>query len=241
MRQPKWIINRITRRWGVQLFPYVSTYSGSERGRQAVFESHFTKNFWGSGGSRSGIGSEAIRAAPYRSRLEGLLERRRISSMFDAPCGDLAWMGKLLEGVSDLEYIGADISPNLIREMRRTHPTLDLRQFDVCIDVFPKVDVWHCRDCLFHLSFDEMWDALRNFALSEIPWALITTHRSRWLRNEDIETGGFRFLDLEKAPFSLPAANEYLADYAPGVDFPRYVGLWSRAQIASTLRREGRL
>lgn len=69
-------------------------------------------------------------------------------------------------------------------------------------------------------------------------YALITSHRTRLLhRNMDVGYGGFRFLDLERAPFFLPAPVERIPDCRRGHDFPRYVCLWSRGQIAQAVAR----
>ena len=99
-------------------------------------------------------------------------------------------------------------------------------------------DVWHCRDCLFHLPYDDIQRALANFARSGIRYALITTHKSRFLhRNLDVGVGGFRLLDLERSPISLPSPVESISDFQWGRDFPRYVGLWTRQQIADAVAR----
>jgi hypothetical protein len=50
---------------------------------------------------------------------------------------------------------------------------------------------------------------------------------------------GFRFVDLERAPFNLPKPLAYLPDYRRGFEFPRYVGLWSRTMIRDALAKAG--
>jgi hypothetical protein len=108
--------------------------------------------------------------------------------------------------------------------------------FDIIADPFPETDCWHCRDCLFHLPFEAIHQALANFTSSGIGHVLITSHRSRILhRNLDVGFGGFRFLDLECAPFFLPPPLKRIPDYRRGHDFPRYVCLWSRDQIAQAV------
>jgi hypothetical protein len=135
-----------------------------------------------------------------------------------------------------IEYVGGDISSLVVEEGRCRHPTLDLRVFDITKDSFSEADVWHCRDCLFHLPFEAIRRALSNFASSSIPFALITSHRAHFLhRNLDVGFGGFRFLDLQRAPIMLPGPLERIPDFTVGRDFPRYVCLWSRAQITDAL------
>lgn len=205
----------------------------TDRPRRAeVFDQILTANSWNNPESLSGSGSTLQRTAQYRASLLELIRKSGWTTFFDAPCGDLNWMPELLQAI-DIEYLGADISALAIEAAKRRLPTANLRTFDICVDPFPKADVWHCRDCLFHLSHAECLAALRNFASSEIPFALITSNTARWLKNIDIRTGNWRLLDLERAPFSLPPPILRLNDFPTGREFPRYVCLWSRDQIAS--------
>lgn len=202
-----------------------------------VFDEIYHGNYWGSAESRSGVGSETGFTARYRERLSTLLHAHGLRRLFDAPCGDLNWMVQLItEPSNDIDYVGGDISASVIEDARQRHPELDLRIFDITTDPFPVADVWHSRDCLFHLPFEAIFRALSNFVDSVIPYALITSHRARLLhRNLDVDFGGFRFLDLERPPFSLPHPIERIPDFTVGRDFPRYVCLWSREQIAQAV------
>jgi hypothetical protein len=137
-----------------------------------------------------------------------------------------------------IDYLGGDISPLVVQDAKSRHPQFEVRLFDITSDAFPEVDVWHCRDCLFHLPFTDIRRALENFLDSNIPYALLTTYRSwRPVRNLDVTVGGFRYLDLEAAPICLPKAEHYIPDYLLGWDFPRYVGLWSHDDVAGALIR----
>jgi hypothetical protein len=229
-------LNRAGRRFGVLPFP--PTFEGGLEGagdRSQVFEEIYAKNFWGSPQSRSGPGSEVARTERYRSALVELLRRRNIRSMFDAPCGDLNWMKLVLEELP-IAYSGGDISDYALEEARKNCPGVDVRRFDICSDAFPSAELWHCRDSLFHLSFPDIWLALENASRSNLSYALITTNRSIYLKNLDIETGGSRYLDLERPPFRLPRALEYLFDGEPG-EFPRYVGLWTMDSVRECVSR----
>ncbi len=229
-------VNRLGRPFGINPFPraFPNPFSDREESRQRVFEHIFATNFWGSDQSRSGLGSEEAFTERYRCELETLLKKKRYTSIFDSPCGDLNWMTDVIASTG-IHYVGGDISSGVVESVRQRHPELDVRMFDICEDTFPNVDVWHCRDCLFHLPFTDIRKALANYVSSQIPHALLTTHKGRWHRNLDVTVGGFRYLDLERAPINLPRAACYLKDYTPIMDFPRYVGLWSREDVASAL------
>ena len=135
-----------------------------------------------------------------------------------------------------LSYTGADIAPTLIERNRRRFPQYEFLEFDITRDDFPTVDVWQCRDCMFHLSDSMIWDALRNFARSNCGYALLTTYRGI-LKNADTEPGGWRYLDLTRHPFRLPAPEVMLRDYRRGRDFPRFLGLWRREAIVGALAK----
>jgi len=225
-------LDRVVRPLGVALISFtryaVVPAPRTEGASASRFDGIAADNLWGSAESLSGKGSEIHQSAPYRERLIRLIDERNFGSMFDAPCGDLNWMRLVLEE-RPIRYVGGDISDTVVELNRKRYPHLQFTRFDITRDSFPAADVWHCRDCLFHLSNDDIFLALRNFVSSEIPFALITNHRGM-IRNVDMETGGWRYLDLMRAPFNLPRPLERLSDYRFG-DLPQMVGLWSRAQI----------
>lgn len=230
--------DRITRPFGVSLISFgrLGAIPPSPHGSctKSKFDEIAKANIWGSAESLSGSGSEIARTERYREALTRLIWAECFGSLFDAPCGDLNWM-RLVLGEVDVDYVGGDISPALIRRNRDRYPDLKFVEFDLTSDPFPSVDVWHCRDCLFHLSYRDIELAFRNFAKSDVPYALITSH-SGLIRNVDVESGGWRYIDLRRPPFNLPAPRERLADYQFG-DLPRYVCLWSREQIEQALSR----
>ena len=233
----KRVVNRLGRPFGINPFPraFPNPTTSQIVDRADVFDSIYRSNFWGSGESRSGVGSEVDFSLAYLARLRALIGERGLKRLFDAPCGDLNWSIGLARDPG-VAYVGGDISASLIADLRQQYPEVELTVFDICTDRFPEADVWHCRDCLFHLPFADISRAFENFARSSIPYALLTTHRARWLhRNLDVSLGGFRFLDLERPPIGLAEAEAYLPDYRKGSDFPRYVGLWSRAAIVEAI------
>lgn len=230
------VINKIGRPFGINPFAraFPNPLSQGPVSRQAVFDRIFAANYWGSQQSHSGLGSEKAFTQIYCRELQELIRTQHFSSMFDAPCGDLNWMPEVVMATG-ISYVGGDISTSVVERARQCHPGFEIKNFDICEDPFPTVDVWHCRDCLFHLSFGDIRNALSNYLSSRIPYVLLTTHKARWHRNLDVTTGGFRYLDLERHPINLPPATRYLRDYKFGVDFPRYVGLWPREAVEKAL------
>ena len=234
----KRLVGRALRPFGINLFPrrFENPLMQEGIGDQELFDAIFETNYWKSEGTKSGFGSEEHFARSYRDRLDSLLRVRKLYHIFDAPCGDVSWMSVMVSNNSQFRYTGADISPRLLASARQRFPDFDLRLLDITKDSFPLADVWHCRDCLFHLPFLSIKNALINYVNSGIPYALITSHRSRLFhRNLDVTTGGFRILDFELEPFSFDSPECRLQDYRIGFDFPRYVCLWPRRSIVRAI------
>jgi len=62
-----------------------------------------------------------------------------------------------------------------------------------------------CRDCLFHFSYQDIFQFFKNFLSSKIDYLLLTSHLNDKpkFKNEDIVTGDFRFIDFFSKPFNF--------------------------------------
>lgn len=203
---------------------------------QARFEEIHNGNLWGSAESVSGWGSTLENTATYRRELVGFLREKGIRSIFDAPSGDMNWMPRVLAEV-DIDYLGGDIVLALVETNRRTHSHLRFQQFDITRDSFPETELWHCRDCMMHLSFAQVWASLEGFAASSMRYALLTSYAPWGHRNRDITPGDWQPINLRAPPFHLPRPLAWLKDYRLGAVLPRFVGVWNREQIQSALGR----
>jgi len=199
-----------------------------------VFEHIFDSRYWGDKESVSGLGSSMSQTEHVRRELPLLMKRHNLHTLFDAPCGDLHWMRHILE-TNDIAYIGGDIVPGVVEAAKANCPSKNasFRVFDIMTDDFPKADIWLCRDVLFHLSNKNIFETLRNFGRSEIPYILVTTHTAPEVINRNIVTGDFRRIDLFKPPFNFPASVvvDRFVDFAPPAN-PRDLVLIRREDIA---------
>jgi hypothetical protein len=204
--------------------------------RREVFRDIYRYNLWGNGDSASGHGSTMASTEQLRKELPSLVANFGIRTMFDAACGDYNWMASL-RLVLDL-YIGADIVPELILKnkqkyegIRRKFVTLDITR-----QVPPRVDLILCRHCMIHLPLDDIQRCLSNFKKSGSKFLLATTLPG-CTENTDIQTGGFREINLELSPFSLPPPAARIHDIVV-IDGQRYENgwlyLWPLAGIVET-------
>jgi hypothetical protein len=198
-------------------------------GVTAVFTEHYKNNSWGVEETRSGLGSTVYSTEAIRAALPQLITEFQIRTMLDIPCGDLNWM-RLLD--LPVTYIGADIVEEIVAHNQRRYSsqTRSFLRIDLITDPLPKVDLILCRDCLFHFSFQHIRQALTNIKRSGGAF-LLTTTNPLLERNHDIVTGGWRRLNLQGPPFSLPKPVMLIGEKSPYPADDRHLGLWRISDI----------
>jgi hypothetical protein len=205
---------------------------------ETVFSNIHLENTWGSQESVSGEGSTFVQTDVIRSRLPALIQQWGIRTMLDLPCGDFHWMKEIS---LDLDhYIGSDIVSALIERNRQRYGrgAPNLREFvrlDVTSDDLPCVDLVFCRDCLVHLTNADVIKALKQVKASGTTYLLTTTYPERkW--NENIPTGLWRPLNLERPPFNLPRPLDVVIEGSTegkGGFSDKCLGLWRVADLPS--------
>ena len=203
---------------------------------EKVFSRIYRRNYWGSGESASGQGSELSYTANLRRELPTLLKDYGVSRFLDAPCGDFNWMRHVVPGPG-IEYIGGDIVKALVRRNRREFGAagVSFRHMDITRDPLPAADLMMVRDCLFHLSYSDICRFLENFRRSGIELLLTTTHLPPDGENSDIETGDWRTIHLFAPPFCFPQEPlRRIEDWVPP-HHRREMCLFTRDQAAVAL------
>jgi hypothetical protein len=183
--------------------------------------------------SISGPGSSMRQTKEIRRRLPLLLQHLAVSVLLDAPCGDFHWMAEVSLGVDT--YIGIDLLEDLIQRNREKYsaPDRHFLELNLLEDGLPKADLVLCRDCLGHLSYEEIWRALGNFVASGSRYLLTTTFPGR-TKNADIRTGGWRPVNLQAVPFSLPTPLMIMDEKCTesgGAFKDKSLGLWRLADV----------
>jgi hypothetical protein len=198
----------------------------------------YKNNHWSSSESRSGTGSTLKYTANLRKELPNLFSKYSIHRVLDAPCGDFNWMSHLLPSVN-IEYIGADIVKPLIENLNNKYSSAKIRfiHCDLVKEIPPQVDLMICRDCLFHMSFQDTKSVLENFIQSKSTYLLTTTHKNMGdsFTNRDISTGDFRCIDLFSKPYNFPTDPLYVIQDWIAPDPERKMCLWNREQVLLAL------
>lgn len=201
------------------------------------FSKIYAINYWGNSESLSGKGSTVEHTEKLREFLPYIFKKYKVGIVFDAPCGDFNWM-RLVVDKLDVNYLGADIVPELIKNNKQNYQTekISFIEMDLTKDLFPNADLMICRDCLFHLSFEDTKKLLKNFLDSNIEYLLTTTYANKSLFvNTDIVSGHFRLIDLTISPYNFPSSPLEMIEDWKFPDHKRFMYLWSRQQVKSAI------
>lgn len=197
------------------------------------FTEIYKNNYWRNNESRSGSGSTLAYTENLRKELPDLFFEHDIKHLLDAPCGDFNWMSLVVRDTG-IQYTGGDIVAPLIDDNKRKYAkdNVDFIHLDITKGPLPTADLMLVRDCLFHLSYQNILDFLKVFATSDIPLLLTTTHLNpgNTFENKDIPTGHFRNIDLFSAPFSFSEPQKRILDNIAG-EHTRDMCLFTREQV----------
>ena len=204
-----------------------------------VFTDIYARNAWNGRDSFSGTGSDLYQTRIIAKAIPALLREVAASTMLDVPCGDFHWMSRV--DLSGVDYVGADIVDEIIQKNRALHarPGVRFCTLDLLEDNLPKVDLILCRDCLVHLSFDDVYTALGNVCRSGSQYLLTTTFPDR-PDNRDILMGDWRPLNLEQAPFNLPPPLRRIDEgctEGDGYFVDKSLGLWRIDDVRRALKK----
>lgn len=194
----------------------------------AVFAKINSENKWGGKESVSGKGSDFAQTQKIIKEIPLLLEKYKIKTLLDLPCGDHNWMKEI--NLTNVTYIGGDIVESLVTKNNLAYGS-DKKKFlhiDIINDDLPEADLILVRDCFVHFSYENIIKALYNIKKNNIEYILTTTFT--WTRsNYDITTGNWRPLNLFKKPFNFPKPKEIIVEgctESGGQYFDKSLALW---------------
>lgn len=174
---------------------------------EGVFNQIYADAIWGKnseGYGTSGSGSTLENTTVYREFLTSFLRTYKIHSVVDIGCGDWSFSKEIPWG--DIAYTGIDIVKTLIEKNERLYgkKNISFIHADLIRDDLPKADLLICKDVLQHLTNEQIMTFLAK--IKDYRYCLLINGiypETLSSHNPDIETGGYRPLDLTKPPFNL--------------------------------------
>jgi hypothetical protein len=204
---------------------------------EEIFTSFYEKNHWRDEQSKSGPGSSDFETKHIRAILPSLIQELNVNVLLDVPCGDFNWM-KFID-LGNCDYIGADIVKELItiNQNKYGNPKRKFFSCDLTKDELPYADLILCRDCFFHLSFEDIFAAIENLKASKSKYLLTTTHPDT-RENFPIVTGGYRSLNMCLEPFNFPTPLKLIYERrdAGFADTDKCIGLWKLSDLPKKKR-----
>ena len=176
-----------------------------------IFTNIYLNNKWGDKESFSGSGSNLRQTRVILKSLPNLINKYKIKSFLDIPCGDFYWMKEF--NFEDLNYIGADIVKEIIdkNNINYSKKNINFLNLNLISDDLPHADLLFCRDCLVHFSFEDIFKALKNIKRTKCKYFMTTNFYKRDI-NENIPTGAWRTINLCKPPFNFPEPSETIIE-----------------------------
>ena len=169
-----------------------------------TFNRIYAEGTWGkdvAGKGTSGTGSTLEITREYRAYLEDFIKTHKITSVVDAGCGDWTFSSAIDWGGAS--YLGVDIASDVIATVRARHEKGNITfQVGDITDDLPAADLLISKDVLQHLSNTLVHDFIRNnLRTGKYKWVILTNDRGT--KNSDVESGGYRAIDLSAPPFDV--------------------------------------
>ncbi len=170
------------------------------------FEQIYATREWGRG---SGEGSYRVHTRGYVEQLQTFMRDHNVKSVVDLGCGD--WQFSKYIDWDGIHYCGLDVVKSVIDDNSAKHASsnIEFQLVSKGFDELPPADLLIAKDVLQHLSHQTVLSFLP--VLHRYKHSLITNcvNPSGKTRNDDINNGEFRYLDIRLPPFDVQAKEIY--------------------------------
>jgi len=215
------------------LYSYSEGDKFKGKSTKEIFSDIEKNNTWLEKESVSGIGSSLIQTKEIIIKLPSILKELNINTIFDIPCGDFNWFKNI--NLSKMIYLGGDIVENIVTRNNQFFgkSNVSFINFNLIEDKIDLFDLIFCRDCLVHFSIEDILRTIKNVKNSKSKYLITTTFPDED-NNTNIQTGGWRPINLEKAPFNFPEPKYLLNEKCTEMDDvfkDKSLGVWEIKKI----------
>ena len=182
--------------------------------KKKIFTSIYKSNHWVQNSqslpnkfiSVSGHGSN-LNTKQYQnlySNFVTMLEKYKINSLIDMPCGDFLWIEKIVNE-KKLKYLGIDIVEELIESNKKKNLNKNINFLTKDIVNFytdEEYDLVLIRDLFIHINNSDIIKILKNLKNINIKYVALNSYSIRL--NKDVTIGQHRKVNLLIEPYNLP-------------------------------------
>jgi len=173
------------------------------------FSKVYKEELWGKG-KTSGPGSHENNNKPYREYLQKLIDELKPETVTDLGCG--YWDSNALIDWKEIRYTGIDIVESVLDSNRRECGDKNYSFILGNENNLPGGDLLIVKDVMIHWSNEKISEFFSN--VKGYKNILITNDVTENVRlNEDIVSGDFRAVDIEKDPFNVTASSSFDWEY----------------------------
>ena len=190
-------------------YPEVKQNIEIELTHSEIFDDIYKNELWGEG-QGSGGGSSPQITVGYRKFLQKFLKDYNIKSVIDLGCGD--WQFSKLIDWSGIEYLGLDCVKTIIKDNKKKFEDNNIKfEFsEAHSKIEETADLLIIKDVMIHWSNSEILNFYNELKkTNSFKYILITNQTSNQNINEDIVTGQFHNIDINRAPFDFNAKEIY--------------------------------
>jgi hypothetical protein len=122
------------------------------------FNQVYKKKMWTDNGkfTLSGPGSELCNTIKTVEFLIDFIKKKNIKKIIDGSCGDCLWIMEVLKKFPDIEYIGYDISQEIIDINKKKYNKYSFFQKNLLdLEEIPTCDLFIIRHTMMHLSIED--------------------------------------------------------------------------------------
>jgi 2-polyprenyl-3-methyl-5-hydroxy-6-metoxy-1,4-benzoquinol methylase len=175
--------------------------------------------------TESGDGSSIQATEKAQQIISNVIIKYNIKTMYDAACGDMNWMPRVLEKLPNVKYTGADVASIKIKQhQKNTKLKYTFKHADVTNDKIDKYDLILCRDVLQHIPHIDVFKALLNISKSGSSYLLATNYikQPEYKSILDILPGFVNLRNLFNKPISIDYTDVCFDEEYDG----KYLCLW---------------
>lgn len=165
---------------------------------KASFDQVYKHKLWTDNGkyTLSGPGSEIECAKNIIKFLIHFIKENNIKRIIDGSCGDCMWIMKVLNEFPDVEYIGYDISQEIININKEKYSKYSFYQQNLLeLKELPTCDLFIIRHTMMHLSLKDNIILIDMLKKNSNCFIALTHHEVN--KNNDGEPHGLNFSSLK--------------------------------------------